>query len=141
LREAISGYRVLLAGQSGMGKSRLLNALVPDAAAAIGELSVALSSGRHTTTAARLFALPPLENGDSGGEVIDTPGFQAFGLAHLSRTEIERGFPEFEAFTNACRYYDCRHVNEPGCGVRQGVVDGLIDATRHALYCRVANSP
>jgi ribosome biogenesis GTPase / thiamine phosphate phosphatase len=131
LRDALAGRRVVFAGQSGMGKSTLLNALVPGAKQAIGELSVALSAGRHTTTAARLFRM------EGGGELIDSPGFQAFGLAHLTRTELERGFPEFEQFATGCRFYNCRHLDEPGCAVRGAVEGGLLPKVRYDLFARL----
>jgi ribosome biogenesis GTPase / thiamine phosphate phosphatase len=128
LAQALQNKRAVLAGQSGMGKSRIINALVPDAAQRVGELSQALSSGKHTTTAARMLQLP------TGGELIDSPGFQAFGLAHLSGTEIERGFSEFEAFAPNCKFYNCRHLDEPGCAVRAAAEVGKIDARRYAVF-------
>jgi ribosome biogenesis GTPase len=128
LAQAFAGKRAVLAGQSGMGKSRIINALVPDAAQRVGELSQALASGKHTTTAARMLRLP------GGGELIDSPGFQAFGLAHLSGTEIERGFPEFEAFAPNCKFYNCRHLDEPACAVRAAVDAQKIDAQRYAVF-------
>lgn len=131
LRSALAGKRVVFAGQSGMGKSTILNALVPGAKQVIGELSIALSAGKHTTTAARLFRM------HDGTELIDSPGFQAFGLAHLSRTELERGFPEFEAFAPDCRFYNCAHVDEPGCAVRAAVDAGKISPLRYSLFARL----
>src|SRR3546814_3769632 len=90
-------------GQSGMGKSTLLNVLVPQAQAHTQEHSQALGTGKHTTTSTRLYHLP------GGGELIDSPGFQAFGLYHLNATEIEQGFPEFRAGVEHCRFYNCTH--------------------------------
>jgi ribosome biogenesis GTPase len=128
LAAALAGKRAVLAGQSGMGKSRIINALVPTAAQRVGELSAALSSGKHTTTAARMLAMP------GGAELIDSPGFQAFGLAHLSATEIERGFPDFEAFAPNCKFYNCKHLDEPACAVRAAATSGQIDAGRYAIF-------
>ncbi|MGL4575577.1 MAG: ribosome small subunit-dependent GTPase A [Burkholderiaceae bacterium] len=128
LAAALAGKRAVLAGQSGMGKSRIINALAPDAAQRIGDVSVALSSGKHTTTAVRMLALP------NGAELIDSPGFQAFGLAHLSATEIERGFPEFESFAPNCKFYNCKHLDEPACAVRAAVDAGSIDAERYKIF-------
>jgi ribosome biogenesis GTPase len=127
----MTGYVSLLLGQSGMGKSTLLNDLIPQANAATREHSTALDMGRHTTTSTRLYHLP------HGGDLLDSPGFQAFGLQHLSREEIERGFPEFAPHAGQCRFYNCTHQHEPGCGVLQALAEGQIDPARHALYMRI----
>jgi len=122
----------LLLGQSGMGKSTLLNALVPQARAYTQEHSQALDAGKHTTTSTRLYHLP-----DCPGDIIDSPGFQAFGLYHLGASEIEQGFPEFKAATGHCRFYNCTHRHEPGCAVLDAMESGLIPPARHALYMRI----
>jgi ribosome biogenesis GTPase len=127
----MAGHVSLLLGQSGMGKSTLLNALVPDANAATREHSTALDMGRHTTTSTHLYHLP------EGGDLIDSPGFQAFGLQHLTRDEIARGFPEFTGPAEHCRFYNCTHQHEPGCGVLAALAAGTIDRARHALYLRI----
>ena len=114
------------------GKSTLLNALVPEAQAATQEYSTALDMGRHTTTSTRLYHLP-----EPGGDLIDSPGFQAFGLSHLSREEIVRGFPEFLPHIEHCRFYNCSHRHEPGCGVVAAVKTGEITPQRYALYQRI----
>lgn len=121
----------LLLGQSGMGKSTLLNLLVPEAYAPTREHSMALDMGKHTTTSTRLYHLP------EGGNLIDSPGFQAFGLQHLTREDIARGFPEFTEHIEHCRFYNCTHRHEPGCGVTAALADGRINGLRHALYVRI----
>ena len=122
----------LLLGQSAMGKSTLLNTLVPLAMAATREHSVALGAGKHTTTSTRLYHLP-----DAGGDLIDSPGFQGFGLLHLTREDIERGFPEFSPYIQDCRFYNCTHQHEPNCGVLAALGRSEINAARHALYMRL----
>ena len=132
LAPLLAGRTSLLLGQSGMGKSTLLNTLAPDAQAATREYSAALDMGRHTTTSTRLYHLPA-----PGGDLIDSPGFQAFGLQHLTREDIVRGFPEFLPHIENCRFYNCSHRHEPGCGVVAALQRGEIDAGRYALYGRI----
>ncbi|MCQ9616781.1 ribosome small subunit-dependent GTPase A [Paenalcaligenes niemegkensis] len=122
----------LLLGQSAMGKSTLLNALVPDANAHTQAHSQALGAGRHTTTSTRLYHVP-----NSTGRLIDSPGFQAFGLSHLTPPDIVHGFPEFQEPIEHCRFYNCSHRHEPGCGVVAALQDGSIHPERYALYQRL----
>ena len=132
LRPLLAGRRSLLLGQSAMGKSTLLNALVPGADAATQTHSVALDAGRHTTTHTRLYHLP-----DNGGQLIDSPGFQNFGLAHLTPEQIAQGFPAFAPHIAGCRFYNCTHRHEPGCGVLAAVAEGVVPAVQHKLYERI----
>jgi len=129
----LAGQTSVLVGQSGMGKSTLVNALIPEAGAATREISTALDSGKHTTTHARLYRL------HDDGALIDSPGLQAFGLAHLTRGEIELGFVEFLPYLGRCRFRDCRHENEPDCALKAAVAAGAVDARRLAHFVTIAS--
>ncbi len=131
LAPLFAGQSSILIGQSGMGKSSLINLLVPDADIATREISAALDTGKHTTTFTRLYHL------DGGGSIIDSPGFQEFGLHHLSEGMLERAFPEFAPHLGQCRFYNCHHVNEPGCAILAAVEAGAISRMRHELYLQL----
>jgi ribosome biogenesis GTPase len=124
----------LLVGESGMGKSTLLNLLVPQAQARTREYSESLNLGKQTTTAARWFDLP------GGGAIVDTPGFREFGLAHLSAAQLLAGFPEFEPLLGSCRFLDCRHRSEPDCAIRAAVLDGRVTPARYQFFCALADA-
>ncbi|MCF8199971.1 MAG: ribosome small subunit-dependent GTPase A [Sulfuritalea sp.] len=124
----LTGESSVMVGQSGMGKSTLINALVPGAAVPTREISTALDTGKHTTTYARLYRLP--DDKAPGGTLIDSPGLQEFGLKHLNVHEIEYGFAEFRAFLGKCRFRDCRHEAEPGCAIKEAVAAGTIHSRR-----------
>lgn len=125
----VRGQHSVLIGQSGMGKSTILNALVPQAQARTAEVSQALATGRHTTTHATLY--PLTDEAPRGGWIVDSPGMKAFGLAHVDLHAIEHAFPEFRALVGQCRFRDCRHDREPGCALQQAVERG--DAAPHRL--------
>lgn len=133
LRAALAGQNSVLVGQSGMGKSTLTNALIPNAGAATREISLALQSGKHTTTHATLYSLP-----FGPGWLIDSPGLQEFGLAHLGFGDLEQAFREFRPHLGSCRFRNCRHLQEPGCAIRTAVTAGQITADRYQSFCAIA---
>ena len=135
LRTWLAGKTSVLVGQSGMGKSTLVNALIPEAGAATREISQALDSGKHTTTHATLYHVTP----DS--HLIDSPGLQEFGLGHLDKQEIEHAFREFRPYLGQCRFRDCRHDREPDCVLRAAVDAGKIEKSRFAVYHRLMGVP
>lgn len=120
----------LILGPSGAGKSTLINTLVPQAQAQTAEISTALNSGRHTTTATRWHWLDERHR----GALIDSPGFQEFGLKHVAATDLARLMPDIAAHMGQCRFYNCTHRHEPGCGVQEAARHGQISATRISLY-------
>lgn len=128
LQPLLQGQTSIFIGQSGMGKSSLINLLVPDAEIATREISAALDTGKHTTTFTRLYAI------DEETSVIDSPGFQEFGLYHLSEGMLERAFVEFAPHLGKCKFYNCHHLNEPACAVLDAVKAGEIAQIRHDLY-------
>jgi ribosome biogenesis GTPase len=123
----------LLLGPSGAGKSTLINLLVPDADAQVGEISTALNAGRHTTTSTRWYWLGP----EHDSALIDSPGFQQFGLNQIDPARLAGLMPDLAAHAAGCRFYNCSHRHEPGCAVRAAVDDGRIDALRHRLYVEI----
>jgi ribosome biogenesis GTPase len=128
----LQGQSTILIGQSGMGKSSLINLVIPDAAIATREISAALDTGKHTTTFTRLFQMAPHD--DHVTEVIDSPGFQEFGLHHLTEGMLERAFPEFLPYLGQCKFYNCHHHSEPGCTVLAAIKTGEISKMRHDLF-------
>lgn len=124
----LAGESSVLVGQSGMGKSTIVNALVPGAGAQTGDLSETLDSGTHTTTSASLYHL------DTGSSIIDSPGMQTFGLHHISQRGLVEAFPEFRPLIGRCRFSDCRHLVEPGCAILDALSSGQIDRRRWEAY-------
>jgi ribosome biogenesis GTPase len=128
LHALLNNSTTLVLGQSGMGKSTLVNLLVPDAAIATAEISTALNTGKHTTTATQMHWLP------EGGAIIDSPGFQIFGLAHLNEQQVHNAFEDIMELSTHCRFNNCRHNQEPDCAVRQAVSDGVVSESRLGLF-------
>ncbi len=130
----LANRQTLLLGQSGMGKSTLVNALVPDAGQTTRQISEVLGTGRHTTTFSKQFTLNYDVDGQIiRGRLIDSPGFQEFGLAHLHRSEIEHAMPEIKPLLGQCRFRDCRHRDESDCAVKAKLASGDIDQQRYDL--------
>jgi ribosome biogenesis GTPase / thiamine phosphate phosphatase len=130
LRAALQGSVTMLVGQSGVGKSSIVNALVPEAAAQTSELTRD-NEGKHTTTTARWYRL------DAGSAIVDAPGVRDFAPPATLVRAAERGFVEMHALSADCRFNDCRHMEEPGCAVRSAVVAGRISARRYESYRRL----
>lgn len=127
----LRGKVSVLVGQSGMGKSTIINALAPGAAVRVAELSAALDSGRHTTTHARLYHV------DADTDIIDSPGLQVFGLHHVDAPELAEAFVEFRPHLGQCRFRDCRHLSEPGCALATACAAGHISERRLESYRRL----
>ncbi|RQW61136.1 small ribosomal subunit biogenesis GTPase RsgA [Vibrio viridaestus] len=126
----------IFVGQSGVGKSSLVNAILPDLDEVIeeGEVSKTSGLGQHTTTAAKLYHLP------SGGDLIDSPGVREFGLWHLTAEEITQSYKEFGPYLNGCKFRDCKHLDDPGCIIREAVEKGEISKIRFDNYHRILDS-
>lgn len=128
LKAWLRGQTSIMVGQSGMGKSTIVNALLPDSNARTQEVSEVLDSGKHTTTATHLYHL------DEDSDLIDSPGLQEFGLYHLSIEDLEQAFVEFRLFLGKCRFANCRHLKEPDCAVIGAKERGEISERRLASY-------
>ena len=131
LRERLRGQTSILVGQSGVGKSSLVNAMIARDEALEGSLSGATGHGRHTTSAATLYQLA------GGGELIDSPGVRSFRLGLLTHAQLEQGFREFLPFLGQCRFHNCVHVAEPGCAIGAAADRGNLPAGRVATYRRL----
>jgi ribosome biogenesis GTPase len=130
LQPRLHGRTTLVLGPSGTGKSTLINRMVPAAEAEVGEISQALNSGKHTTTSTRWYWLDEARE----SALIDSPGFQEFGMRHIEAAQLAMLMPDLKAHASDCRFYNCTHRQEPGCGVRAAVERGEIAASRYRIY-------
>ncbi|MCW8996409.1 MAG: small ribosomal subunit biogenesis GTPase RsgA, partial [Psychromonas sp.] len=121
----------IFVGQSGVGKTSLLNMLLPEVEATTGAISETSGLGKHTTTTARLYHFP------EGGDLIDSPGIREFSLWHLTSDRIANGFIEFRPFLGKCRFRDCTHQGDPGCALIEAVAEGKIDEARYHSFLRI----
>lgn len=131
LRELLSGKMSLLSGNSGVGKSSIINLMVPEAHVRVGDVSHTHHKGMHTTTFSELLDLP------GGGAIIDTPGVKAFGTIDFERAEVAHYFREIFSVSSDCRFNNCTHTHEPGCAVRDAVEHGDISISRYTSYLSI----
>lgn len=131
LRDALKDKTTLLSGNSGVGKSTIINALVPDAQVKTADISVSHDTGMHTTTFSRMYHLP------GGGDIIDTPGIRGFGTIDFDRYEVAHFFPEIFEISHNCRFSNCTHTHEPGCAVREALENHLISQSRFNSYLSI----
>ena len=131
LKSALKDKVSIFAGQSGVGKSSLTNAIIPDKALKTNTLSATTKHGRHTTTAATLYHL------NDGGDLIDSPGVAIFGLAGLSEQQLAYGYREFQPLLDHCQFNNCRHVHDKGCAVRAAAENGKISNTRYQRFLKL----
>lgn len=129
--ELVRGKTSIFAGQSGVGKSSIIQTLLPEAELKVGAISASTGKGTHTTTTARLFHLP------RGGRLVDSPGIREFGLWHLTPQEVEQGFRELRDVTGHCRFRDCQHKGEPGCALLAALEEGRISPERLHSFQRI----
>jgi len=134
LKDLLADKISIFVGQSGVGKSSLTNTLLPESNIDTKEVSQNSRLGQHTTTVARLYHF------ESGGELIDSPGIREFGLWHLEPDRVTWCFKEFRDYLGGCKFRDCKHLNDPGCIIRQAVDDGKIDRRRYDSYHRIIQS-
>lgn len=131
IKAQLAHKTTLISGHSGVGKSTFINRTVPQAALRTGEISDWSDKGKHTTTFAEMIALP------DGGYIIDTPGIQEWGVIDIEKQELSHFFPEMRALMHACRFNNCRHINEPGCAVLEALANGAVEPSRYDSYLSI----
>jgi ribosome biogenesis GTPase len=131
LKEQLVNKSHIFLGQSGVGKSSLINSLIPDLQLRVNEISSKSKLGKHTTTNTTIYHIP------SGGDLIDSPGVREFQLENLTDLEIKNGFKEFRALSDTCRFRDCKHINEPNCAVKESLDQGKINSNRYHSYLNI----
>jgi ribosome biogenesis GTPase / thiamine phosphate phosphatase len=134
IQDLLKNKITLLSGHSGVGKSTFINAILPHLKIKTQDVSGWSGKGLHTTTFAEIYELPV------GGKIIDTPGMREFGLIDVERQELSGYFPEMRERLNDCQFNNCLHINEPGCAIKQAVVDGVIDEDRYVSYYNILES-
>ncbi len=134
IKDALKNKMTLISGHSGVGKSTFINAILPQAQIRTQDVSGWSGKGQHTTTFAEMYDLP------FGGKIIDTPGMKEFGLVDIEKAELSGYFPEMRKRLNDCQFNNCLHINEPGCAVKQAVIDGEIDEDRYVSYYNILES-
>ncbi len=134
IKEQLHHQTSIFVGQSGVGKSSLINAILPEADLVEGEVSTLSGLGQHTTTASKRLDLP------DSGHIVDSPGIREFGLWHLHPERVTWCFPEFRPFMSHCKFRDCTHQDDPKCAIRQAVEDHKIHPTRYANYLKIIQS-
>ena len=134
IKELLKSKTTLISGHSGVGKSTFINTILPHLQVKTQDVSGWSGKGQHTTTFAEMYELP------FGGKIIDTPGMKEFGLVNIERAELSGYFPEMKERLNDCQFNNCLHINEPGCAVKQAVIDGEIDEDRYVSYYNILES-
>jgi ribosome biogenesis GTPase len=134
VKELLQNKTTLISGHSGVGKSTFINAIIPSLNLKTVDVSGWSGKGMHTTTFAEMYDLP------GGGRIIDTPGMREFGLVDVERQELSGYFPEMRERLNDCQFNNCLHINEPGCAIKQAVIDGEIDEDRYVSYVNILES-
>lgn len=134
LKKLLKDKTTLISGHSGVGKSSLLNVLFPGMNRKTQDVSGWSGKGQHTTTFAEMFDMP------FGGKIIDTPGMREFGLVDISKAELSHYFPEMRDRLNGCQFNNCLHINEPGCAIKEAVINGEIHEDRYVSYVGILDS-